>query len=125
MVGVLAINIHGYNRSAAGIDLWINDIPSNRKFLAVALGDLLIAPAEIVERMQFVPGRIQMTLNNGFLVDIMTTSKGLECYTFGECHDLAVTPEMESEKSLSWISITYWSQKKQLITQKISWILYK
>ena len=95
MVGGFATNIHGYNRSTADIDVWINDTGTNRKKLAVALDSLSIAPADIVERMQFVPGWTQMSLLNGFPLDIMTELKGLEGYSFDDCFEIAIKPEIE------------------------------
>jgi predicted nucleotidyltransferase len=95
IIGGFAINIHGYNRSTADIDVWVNDTPANRKKLAAALEKLLIAPAEIVERMRFVPGWTQMSLANGFPLDIMTELKGLEAFSFDECLELAIKPEID------------------------------
>jgi hypothetical protein len=93
MVGGFATNIHGYNRSTQDIDVWINDTPKNRKKIARALDSLSIAPAEIVERMQFIPGWTNFSLHNGFPLDIMTSLKGLENYSFEECIQIAIKPE--------------------------------
>jgi predicted nucleotidyltransferase len=95
MVGGFAVNIHGFNRTTGDIDLWIEDTNENRKNLGKALEELRIAPAEIVLRMQFIPGWTQMTLPNGFPLDIMTGLKGLEELTFDECLSLAVWAEIE------------------------------
>jgi predicted nucleotidyltransferase len=95
MVGGFAVNIHGFNRTTGDIDLWVEDTNENRKWLGKALQELKIAPAEIVLRMQFVPGWTQMTLPNGFPLDIMTSLKGLEDYSFDECLSLAVWAEIE------------------------------
>lgn len=95
MVGGFAVNIHGFNRTTGDIDLWVEDTIENRKCLGKALQELKIAPAEIVLRMQFVPGWTQMTLPNGFPLDIMTGLKGLEDYSFDECLSLAVWAEIE------------------------------
>jgi hypothetical protein len=66
------------------------DLSENRKRLAKALDELSVAPYEIVERMQFVPGWTRMNLDKGFPPDIMTSVKGLENFTFYECLELAL-----------------------------------
>lgn len=45
--------------------------------------------------MQFVPGWTQMTLPNGFPLDIMTELKGLENYTFDDWLSRAIWAEIE------------------------------
>jgi predicted nucleotidyltransferase len=98
MIGGFAVNIHGFNRHTGGIDIWVEDSPENRNNLGAALEKLRIAPLEIVKRMQFVPGWTQMTLPNGFPLDIMTNVKGLEGYSFDQCLEMAVWAEIESIK---------------------------
>ncbi len=96
MVGGFAVNIHGFNRHTGDIDIWVEDSVENRRRLGLALEFLKIAPAHIVQRMQFVPGWTQMTLPNGFPLDIMTELKGLEGFSFDHCLDKAVWAEIES-----------------------------
>jgi hypothetical protein len=95
MVGDYAACIHGHNRLTPNIEIWINDTTENRKKLAEALEFLSIAPAEIVQRMQFIPGWTNFSLHSGFPVDIMTSLKGLEGYSFDDCLQMAIKPEIE------------------------------
>ena len=41
------------------------------------------------EQIQFIPGWTYFHLNNGLRLDIMVDMKGLEDFTFEECHKLA------------------------------------
>jgi len=56
LVGGYAINLHGYQRFTADLDIWIKDELANRQhlrkaFVACNMGDL-----PMLEYMQFVPG---------------------------------------------------------------------
>jgi hypothetical protein len=95
MVGGFAVNIHGFNRTTGDLDVWVEDSEENRQRLGNALQSLKIAPAEMVKRMQFVPGWTQMSLPNGFPLDIMTKLKGLEEHSFDECLEIAVWAEID------------------------------
>ncbi|MFT3936809.1 MAG: nucleotidyltransferase [Chitinophagaceae bacterium] len=92
MVGGFATNFHGYQRYTGDIDLLINDTKENRQklrkaFIALGLGDF-----ESIEEMQFVPGWIDFTLDNGVRLDILTSLKGVDA-SFDEC--LAMAPEAQ------------------------------
>ena len=52
----------------------------------------------MMDRMQFVPGWSDFTLNNGLKLDIMTSMKGLENYSFDECFQMATIAEIENVK---------------------------
>jgi hypothetical protein len=98
MVGGFAVNIHGFNRTTGDIDVWIEDTAENRLKLGRALQILKIAPLDVIIRMQFIPGWTQMSLPNGFPLDIMTNLKGLEHLSFDECLKLAVWAEIKEIK---------------------------
>lgn len=52
----------------------------------------------MMERMQFVAGWTDFTLNNAFKLDIMVVMKGLEAYTFDECFQIATIAGIENIK---------------------------
>ncbi len=89
MVGGVALNLHGYQRTTEDIDIWIKDTTENRQRLRHAFKDYGLGDFEPIERMQFIPGWTYFHLNNGLRLDVMTELKGLEEYTFDECLDLA------------------------------------
>ena len=43
----------------------------------------------MIEKMQIVQGWTNFNLNNGFRLDLMTSMKGLEGFSFDECLNLA------------------------------------
>ncbi|MBI3138029.1 MAG: hypothetical protein HYZ15_05560 [Sphingobacteriales bacterium] len=85
MVGGVATNFNGYQRTTDDIDVWLDDTVVNREnfrkaFLEYSGVDLLH-----IATMQFVPGWVNFRLNNGFALDIFTRMKGLEDLGFEKC----------------------------------------
>ncbi|MBC7654002.1 MAG: nucleotidyltransferase [Oligoflexus sp.] len=98
MIGGVATNFHGYYRTTSDIDIWIEDTSTNREnlyqvFKSVGLGDF-----KSLLTIQFIPGWTDFYLDNGVRLDIMTTVKGLDEYTFDQAYDLASIAEIENVK---------------------------
>jgi hypothetical protein len=89
MIGGVATNLHGYHRTTNDVDLWIDDSLVNRKKLRVAFNDYGMGDFKGLETMQFVAGWSTFRLDSSLEVDIMTSIKGLENYTFDEAYELA------------------------------------
>lgn len=89
MIGGVATNLHGFNRSTEDIDIWIEDTDDNRSKLRKAFKAYGWAEMPSLTTMQFVPGWTYFHLNNGIRLDIMTAVKGLEEYSFDDCLDVA------------------------------------
>jgi len=98
MVGGYATNLHGYQRYTGDIDIWIEDTLENRINLRKAFAEAGMGDYFMMERMQFVPGWTDFRLNNGMKLDILTSMKGLESYTFNECLQMATVAEIENVK---------------------------
>ncbi len=96
MIGGFAVNLHKFYRTTGDIDFYIDDTPENRIALGNALEELEISTAEIIERMQFVPGWSMISLMSGFPLDMMTKVKGLEYMSFDECYQMAQTAQIEN-----------------------------
>ncbi len=71
MVGGIATNLHGYQRTTEDIDIWIEDTLENRKKIRKAFDDRDMGDFEPLERMQFIPGWTYFHLNNGIRIDLM------------------------------------------------------
>ncbi|MCJ0743390.1 DUF6036 family nucleotidyltransferase [Pedobacter montanisoli] len=82
MVGGVATNLHGFLRTTADIDMWIEDSPDNRKNLRKALKECAVGDFPSIESMTFVPGWTDFNLTSGMRLDMMTSVKGLEEYGF-------------------------------------------
>ena len=89
MIGGVAINLHGYHRTTNDIDLWIDDTLLNRKQLRIAFKEYGLGDFSSLENMQFVAGWTTFRLDNSLELDMMTSVKGLENYTFQEAYDVA------------------------------------
>lgn len=89
MIGGVAVNLHGYHRTTNDIDIWLEDNLVNRKNLRLAFKEYGMGDFEALERLQFIPGWTTFRLDNHLEVDIMTSVKGLEQYTFEHAYQLA------------------------------------
>ena len=98
MVGGVATNLHGYQRTTEDIDIWIKDDLENRKSLRSAFNEYGLGDLEQLEGMQFITGWTYFHLNNGMRLDVITDLRGLEQNRFDECRELssvAVTFDVE------------------------------
>lgn len=94
MVGGVATNLHGYQRTTEDIDIWIDDAIENRTNFRLALKKYSGTDYFMIERMQFVAGWTNFNLNNGMRLDVMTHLKGLEEFSFDDCFALASIAEI-------------------------------
>ena len=89
MVGGFATNLHGFARTTADVDLWIDSSLENRKKLRTALETLDLGDMSLIETMEFIPGWSSIRLKSGFELDIMTYMKGFSQDKFEECYQLS------------------------------------
>ena len=89
MIGGVATNLHGYHRTTNDIDLWIDDSLLNRQQLRLAFKEYGMDDFPSLETLQFVAERTTFRLDSILEVDIMTSVKGLENYTFNDAYQLA------------------------------------
>lgn len=98
MVGGVATNFNGYQRTTDDIDVWIEDTIENRENLRKAFREAGLGDYYMLKTMQIVPGWTDFHLNNGLRVDLLLDMKGLEGYSFQECLQLASIAEIEGLK---------------------------
>lgn len=65
MVGGIAINLNGYQRTTDDIDVWFEDSIENRNKLRIAFRNYGMGDFFMLETMQIVPGWTSFNLNNG------------------------------------------------------------
>lgn len=94
IVGGFAVNLHGFSRYTADLDLWLQDTPANRKNFRNALKDAGLGDIKEVETIDFVPGWTSLNLPSGFELDIMTFLKNFEQSHFEACYRLATIAEI-------------------------------
>ncbi len=78
MIGGVATNLHGYQRTTEDIDIWIEDSVSNKEVLRKVFREYGMGDFKTLKNLQFVPGWTYFHLDNGLRLDIMTSVKGLE-----------------------------------------------
>jgi hypothetical protein len=81
-------------------------------YIVNTLEELGLAPKEIVQRMQFVPGWTMLNLQNGFPLDIMMHVKGLEDIPFSECYEAAQFATIDDIK-IPFLHINHLIKSKQ------------
>ncbi len=96
MVGGIAINLHGYQRSTEDIDVWLEDTIENRRKFRRAFCKYSGIDFPMLETMQIIPGWTNLNLNNGLRLDLMLGLKGLESYSFEESLQLASKAEIST-----------------------------
>lgn len=89
LVGGFAVNLHGFARFTADLDLWIKDTSSNRGKLREALKEAGLGDLPGIETMQFIPGWSSLSLPSGFQLDIMIALKGFPAESFEACYKIA------------------------------------
>ena len=94
LIGV-ATNFNGYQRTTDDIDVWIEDTIENRRKFRFAFKEYSGEDFSMIERMQIIPGWTNFNLNNGYKLDLMVNMKGLEDYSFDECHKSATIAEID------------------------------
>jgi len=83
------MRLSSFNRNTDDIDIWLDDTLQNRKNLRKSFKELGYGDFPSIETMEFVPGWTSFYLGQAIELDIMTTMKGLEDYTFAECMAIA------------------------------------
>jgi predicted nucleotidyltransferase len=94
MVGGFAVNMNGYIRATKDADLWLKDTLENRQLLRKSFAELGYGDYSSVETMEFAPGWIQFYIAGGMILDIMTSMKGLEDYSFEICYERASVADL-------------------------------
>lgn len=89
MVGGVATNFNGYQRTTDDIDVWIEDTVENRNKYRIAFKEYSGIDYFMMERMQIVPGWTSFNLNNGYKLDLLIDMKGLEDFSFNQCLEMA------------------------------------
>jgi hypothetical protein len=95
MVGGFAVNMHGYIRATKDSDIWLRDDLANRKNLRQAFAELGYGDYPSLETMTFLPGWTQFYIGGGIALDIMTSMKGLEAFSFDDCYKRARIADLD------------------------------
>ena len=70
----------------------------------------------MIERMQIIPGWTNFNLNNGYKLDLMVNMKGLEDYSFDECHKSATIAEID-EIHVPFLHINHLIDNKKAVNR--------
>jgi hypothetical protein len=113
LVGGLAVNYHGFNRSTGDIDIWIYDDEENRKKFINGLRNYGIEGAEVYKDLPFVAGYSELMLDNGMIIDIMSELQFFKKENFEECYTRADAFELAPKVELKILHINNLIQEKE------------
>lgn len=116
MVGGVATNFNGYQRSTEDVDIWIENTLPNRKNFRKALKEYGMGDFEPIERIKFLPGWTDFLLSSGIKLDVMTEMKGLEQFSFDECFEKAIIAEIKSIQ-VPFLHINLLIQNKEAVNR--------
>lgn len=85
LVGGLAVNLHGFNRTTGDLDVWLKDSNNNRSNLVAALNKLEIQGAEVFMTLPLIAGYSELLLDSGNYVDFMSDLFFLKQNDFDNC----------------------------------------
>ncbi len=114
LVGGLAVNYHGFNRSTGDIDIWINDSVENRKNFITALTNYGIEGAEVYTNLPFIAGYSELMLDNGMRIDLMSDLQFFKQENYNECFTLANKFDLTEDITIKVLHVnTLISEKEQ------------
>lgn len=116
VVGDYASCFHGFNHITNIVDLWLMDTIENRKKLRKAFKELGQGDLVSLETIQFVPGCSSFQIGPGIEVDIMTSMKGLEHFTFEECLAKASLADLEGVV-VPFLHINHLIENKKMVNR--------
>lgn len=116
MVGGLSVNFNGYNRVTDDLDIWIKDTLENRKRFRKSFVDLGYGDFLSFETTQFIPGWSQFYVGPGIVLDIMTTMKGLEQFSFDDCYKEASVAAIDGVK-VPFLHINHLLENKRAVAR--------
>lgn len=116
MVGGLATNLNGFQRTTGDVDIWIEDTIENRQGLRKAFLSCNMGDFQLLETIQFLPGGTDFSLNNGLRLDIITNMKGLEEIGFNECFNQCVFADIDTVQ-VPFLHINHLLQNKKAVNR--------
>lgn len=108
--------MHGFYRAKAAIDICIEDTPKNRESLNLVFKETGMGELKSLLTIQFIPSWTDSYLDNGVRLDIMTSVKGLENYTFMEVYNAASIADIENIQ-IPFLHINQLIQSKKATNQ--------
>jgi hypothetical protein len=97
MIGGFAVNLHGFNRTTADVDIWISDTKENRLALGKVLKNYDYVDVNW-ETIEFIPGWTNFNIGTSITLDILITMEGLRNFSFDECYKIASIAEINQIK---------------------------
>ncbi|GAA5025271.1 hypothetical protein GCM10011506_09680 [Marivirga lumbricoides] len=99
LVGGVAAVFHGHVRTTGDIDLWVNEVPENKKRLVNALSQIGVPAAEGFLNVPLIPGWSSLTIgDSGFTAYFMAYTSFFKQADFNEVYKRSVKGEINGIK---------------------------
>lgn len=116
MVGGVATNMNGYQRTTDDINVWIEDSIENGERLRVAFREYGMGDFFMLATLEIVTGWTNFNLNNSVKLDLMVTMKGLEGYSFEECYKMSNKADIDG-LIVPFLHINHLIQNKKAVNR--------
>ena len=113
LVGGVAVNYHGFNRSTGDIDIWLDDSKENRRAFVKSLKKYGIEGAEVFETTPLVAGYTEILLDNGIHIDLMAELQFFKRENFEECFGNAGVFELAPNVKVKIIHLNTLIEEKE------------
>lgn len=104
LVGGLAVNHYGYNRSTGDVDFWLKDNAENRERLINSFLDLEYGYFQELLTFPFLPGYCEIYLDSGIYADLLSEIHGFSQQEFDICYEQAKEVKIQNV-TLRFISL--------------------
>ena len=88
MIGGFAVNLHGFNRTTADIDIWLEDNATNRLAFGKVMYEYGYEDIDWIT-VDIIPGWTNFYIGNNIYIDVILEMKGLNEYSFSDCLNMA------------------------------------
>lgn len=113
LVGGLAVNFYGHNRTTGDVDLWLDDSPENRKKLVVALEEFGVDGAKILLKNPLLAGFSEILIRSGIYLDLMADLQYFKQKKFNECYKLAQDFKLNDKTKIKILHIQNLIEEKE------------
>lgn len=113
LVGGIAVNYHGFNRSTGDIDVWLEDSNVNRQNFVAALKNYGIEGAEVFLNTPFIAGYTEIMLDNGVHIDLMSDLQFFKKENFEACHKMSIGYNLSADLEVKILHLNTLIEEKE------------
>lgn len=113
LVGGLAVNYYGHQRTTGDVDIWLDDSAENRKKLVNALEEFGVEGADVLLKNQLIAGFSEILIQSGIYLDLMADLQYFKQNKFDECYTMAENFSLNEKVNLKILHINSLIEEKE------------